>query len=186
MPMPVVFEKTGFDRLYVVKTGIARDERGFFAETYSKNVFGEAGFTEEFVQDNLSESARGTLRGMHYQIHPQAMVKLVRCVKGAVYDVVVDLRRGSPTFGKWWGHELSERDGLSLWIPIGFAHGFLALEDGTLVQYKCTGHHSPACERALSYRCPKVGIRWPFDPAIISRKDAAAPVLDQAEFNFVY
>lgn len=186
MPMPVTFEKTEFDGLYVVQSGVIRDNRGFFAETYSKNMYREAGILGEFVQDNLSESAKGTLRGMHYQIEPDAMIKLVRCLRGAIYDVVVDLRRGAPTFGKWWGCELNDRNALALWIPAGFAHGFLALEDASLVHYKCTAHHVPAAERSVSYACPKIGIRWPSPPALISKKDAEAPCLDAAEFNFVY
>ncbi len=186
MPMPVAIEKTEFDGLYVVRTGLIRDDRGFFAETYSKNMYREAGLAGEFVQDNLSESAKGTLRGMHYQIEPDGMVKLVRCLRGAIYDVVVDLRRGAPTFGKWWGCELNERDGATLWIPVGFAHGFLALEESSVVHYKCTAHHVPSAERSLSYACPKVGIEWPAPPALISKKDIAAPCLDEAEFNFVY
>lgn len=184
MPMPVTMEPTGFDGIQIIKTGLFRDVRGFFSETYSKMMYAEAGFSEEFVQDNLSESCKGTLRGLHYQIHPQPMGKLVRCIKGAVFDVVVDLRRSSATFGKWWGCELNEANGITLWIPIGFAHGFISLEDGTLVHYKCTGYHSPACERSLSYKCPKVGIQWPVAPSVISPKDAAAPDLDHAEYNF--
>jgi dTDP-4-dehydrorhamnose 3,5-epimerase len=186
MPMPVTVEKTDFEGLYLVKTGLVRDERGFFAESYSRNMFHHAGLTPVFVQDNLSESAKGTLRGMHYQLEPDAMIKLVRCIKGAIYDVVVDLRRGSPTFGKWYGTELSEQNGISLWVPTGFAHGFLALEEASLVHYKCTNHHAPNSERSLSHACPKIGIHWPFPPALISAKDVAAPNLDEAEFNFIF
>jgi len=186
MPMPVEFDKTELDGVLVVKTGIARDERGFFSETYSKKVWAESGLAEIFVQDNLSKSAKGTLRGLHYQILPAGMGKLIRCVRGAVFDVAVDLRRGSPTFGRWAGCTLSEGNGLSLWVPVGFAHGFLALEDETLVHYKCSAHHSPAHERSLSYRCPKVGIAWPIAPGNVSKKDREAPELGQAEFNFTY
>ena len=186
MPMPVEFEATEFGGVLLVKTGLFRDERGFFCESYSQGMFAEGGFSEQFVQDNLSESSKGTLRGMHYQIAPDVMGKLVRCVKGAVFDVVVDLRHRSPTFGRWMGQELNEANGLSLWVPVGFAHGFLSLEDGSLVHYKCTSHHSPACERSLSYKCPKVGIVWPMEPSVVSAKDAAAPLLDDAEFDFLY
>lgn len=186
MPMPVSVEEGGLNGLLLVRTGLFRDERGFFAETYSRNMFRAAGFEAEFVQDNLSESCLGTLRGMHYQIHPGAMGKLVRCVRGAVFDVAVDLRRGSPTFGHWRGHTLSEANGLSLWIPEGFAHGFVSLEDHTLVHYKCSAHHAPECERSLSYKCPKIGIEWPMTPKVVSKKDAAAPGLEAAEYNFDY
>jgi len=114
MPMPVEISTTEIEGVLVIKTGIFRDERGFFSETYSKNVWAEAGFNEDFVQDNLSKSAKGTLRGMHYQLAAHGMGKLVRAVTGAVFDVAVDLRRGSPTFGKWVGRELSAENGLSL------------------------------------------------------------------------
>lgn len=186
MPMPVSIEDGGLDGLLLVRTGLFRDDRGYFAETYSQHMFREAGLDVAFVQDNLSESRRGTLRGMHYQIRPQAMGKLVRCIRGAIFDVAVDLRQGSPTFGQWKGHPLSEENGLTLFIPEGFAHGFIAIEDHALVHYKCTAHHSPECERSLSYRCPKIGIEWPLEPLIISRKDAEAPGLDEADYNFQY
>ena len=182
--MPVEIEKTRMDGVFVVKTGIFHDTRGFFCESYSKKMYQEAGFREAFVQDNLSESSKGTLRGMHYQIYPDIMGKLVRCIRGAIFDVVVDLRKDSATFGQWMGQELSEANGLTLWVPPGLAHGFVALEDKTLVHYKCTSHHSPSCERTLSYKCPKIGIQWPIEPAIISGKDAAAPGLDEAEYRF--
>ncbi len=184
MPMPVQMEPAELAGVYIVKTGLFRDARGFFSESYSKKMFAEAGLREEFVQDNLSESCKGTLRGLHYQILPHPMGKLVRCIKGAVYDVVVDLRRSSPTFGKWWGMELNEANGLSLWVPAGFAHGFVALEDLTLVHYKCTEHHTPECERSLLYKCPRINVQWPIEPTVISPKDAAAPDLDHAEYNF--
>jgi dTDP-4-dehydrorhamnose 3,5-epimerase len=144
----------------------------------------KAGFEAEFVQDNLSRSCCGTLRGMHYQLEPHGMGKLVRCVRGAVFDVAVDLREGSPTYAKWVGRELSEGNHLSLWVPVGFAHGFVALEDDSLVHYKCTEIHTPAAERALSYKDPTVGIEWPLAPTVVSPKDEAAPLLGDAEANF--
>jgi dTDP-4-dehydrorhamnose 3,5-epimerase len=184
MPMPVHIESTEIEGVLIVKTGIFHDERGFFSESWSHGMWKDAGFEETFVQDNLSESAKGTLRGMHYQILPEGMGKLVRCVRGSIYDVAVDLRKGSPTFGQYVGRELSGENGLSLWVPVGFAHGFVALEDHAMVHYKCTGMHSPDCERSLSYKCPKVGIEWPLEPSIISGKDEDAPGLDEAEYNF--
>jgi dTDP-4-dehydrorhamnose 3,5-epimerase len=114
------------------------------------------------------------------------MGKLVRVIRGSIFDVGVDLRRGSPTFGRWLGRELSSENGLALYFPPGFAHGFLALEDNTYVYYKCTNVHVPEAERALSYQDPSVGIVWPIEPTIISNKDAAAPFLDEAEYNFIY
>lgn len=186
MPMPVKITDTEIPAVKIVETGIFHDARGFFSESYSNKMWAEAGFEEVFVQDNLSKSAKGVLRGMHYQIHPDGMGKLVRCVSGAIFDVAVDLRQGSPTFGHYVGRELSAENNLSLWVPVGFAHGFVSLADDTLVHYKCTGTHSPECERALSYQDPEVNIKWPLPPTIISEKDAAAPLLVGAETNFVY
>lgn len=187
MPMPVQMEPVdAIPGLLIVHTGVAADDRGFFAESYSRSMWSEAGFTEAFVQDNLSCSKRGALRGMHYQLAARGMGKLVRAVKGGVYDVAVDLRRGSPSFGQWHGIELTAANRLSFWVPPGFAHGFLALDDDTLVLYKCTAHHAPEAERALSYRCPEVAIDWPLEPTIVSPKDAQAPMLSDAEYDFVY
>ena len=138
------------------------------------------------MQDNLSESKRGTIRGLHYQLEPKGMGKLVRAIRGSVFDVAVDLRRGSPWFGKWVGRTLSAENGLSLWVPVGFAHGFLALEDDTLVLYKCTATHAPEAERAVSYADPAIGIAWPFTPTLVTPKDDAAPKLAAADFNFQY
>jgi len=186
MPMPVTLEATPIADLLVVKTGVLHDARGYFSETHSQRMWREAGFDATFVQDNLSKSSKGTLRGLHYQIEPEGMGKLVRCLQGAVFDVAVDLRKGSPTYGKWHGLELSGKNHLSFWVPAGFAHGFVALEDNTLVHYKCTAHHAPDCERALHYACPKVGIQWPMAPTVITEKDEAAPGLDDVDTNFVY
>ena len=186
MPMQIQIAPTEIDSVREVHTGRVGDDRGFFAETYSQEMWSRAGFDEAFVQDNLSESRRGTLRGMHYQIEPNAMGKLVRCIRGAIFDVAVDLRRGSPTFGSWVGRELRGANDLSLWIPTGFAHGFVALEDDTLVHYKCTSMHAPESERALSYRDPSVAIDWPIEPTVVSPKDAEAPMLADIEANFEY
>lgn len=184
MPMPVEIVNTEIEAVKVVKTGLFKDDRGFFTESYSKTMWAEQGFHEEFVQDNLSCSAKGVMRGMHYQLNPHAMGKLVRVVRGAIFDVAVDMRQGSPTFGKWVGRELTGENGLALWVPGGFAHGFVSLEEETYVYYKCTAIHAPEAERSLSYKCPKVGIEWPLMPSIVSDKDEAAPVLDDAETNF--
>lgn len=186
MPMPVEFSKTEIEDVLEVKTGLFEDDRGFFTETYSLPVWQAGGFDGVFVQDNLSRSAKGTLRGMHYQLSTHGMGKLVRVVKGSVFDVAVDLRKGSPSFGKWVGRTLSDENALSLWIPEGFAHGFVALEEDTLVWYKCTGSHAPEAERALNYRDPEVAIEWPIEPTIISAKDADAPMFGDVESDFVY
>lgn len=184
MPMPVRFEPTEIESVLEVHTGVIPDDRGFFSESYSREMWARGGFDERFVQDNLSQSRRGTLRGMHYQIEPHAMGKLVRCLRGSIFDVAVDLRAGSPTFSKWVGRELSAENHLSLWVPTGFAHGFLALEDDTLVHYKCTEIHTPEAERAVSYKDPTIGIAWPIEPSVTTEKDENAPLLEHAEFNF--
>ena len=186
MPMPVSFAETEIPDVKEVHVGLHGDPRGFFSETYSRKMWQQQGFDETFVQDNLSLSCKGTLRGLHYQIEPHGMGKLVRALRGAIFDVAVDLRKGSPTFGKWVARTLSAENNLALWVPAGFAHGLLALEDDTLVYYKCTEMHTPKCERALSYRDPAIGIEWPFEPTEITEKDANAPLLADAEYNFAY
>lgn len=186
MPMQVSVEEAGLPGVLVVKAGIARDDRGYFSEIYSKKTFAEAGIDADFVQDNLSLSAEGIFRGLHYQLEPYAMGKLVRAIRGAVYDVVVDLRRGSPTFGLWKGVTLTEENHLALWVPPGFAHGFLTLENNTLFHYKCTQIHTPEAERSIRYDDPALGIQLPVAPKLLSPKDAQAPLLKNAEFNFQY
>lgn len=186
MPMPVEMTPTEIPHVLEIKTGIFHDHRGFFSETYSQPVWENAGFNGNFLQDNLSCSKKGTLRGMHYQLDPHGMGKLVRVVQGAIFDVAVDLRSESPTLGNWVGKTLSAENGLALWVPNGFAHGFVALEDDTLVYYKCTGVHVPEAERSLSYKDPEVAIEWPLEPTIVSDKDENAPSLGDAEYNFVY
>jgi len=186
MPMPIKLAKTELDGVLVVETLAIRDDRGFFSESYSKRMFDEAGFHETFLQDNISESSKGVLRGLHYQINPHAMGKLVRVLTGAVFDVAVDLREGSPSFGKWVGRTLSAENRLAMWVPAGFAHGFIALEDKSLVLYKCTAIHTPEAERALLYSDPQIGIEWPIEPTLIAPKDRVAPTLENADYNFTY
>ena len=184
--MSVLITRTEIDGLLVAETKIFGDERGFFYEAFSQKTWGAAGFSETFVQDNLSKSAKGTLRGLHYQVEPHGMGKLVRVLRGAIWDVAVDLRRGSPTFAKWMGHTLTGENGLALWVPVGFAHGFISLEDDTLVYYKCTNTYTPEAERSVLYCDPAIGIEWPIEPTSVSKKDTAAPLLDKAEYNFTY
>ncbi|NIA15774.1 MAG: dTDP-4-dehydrorhamnose 3,5-epimerase [Nitrospiraceae bacterium] len=184
--MPVTITELEIPGVLLVECGCFFDDRGFFSEIYSEPVWCEAGFTRRFVQDNLSLSRKGTLRGMHYQLDPNGMGKLVHAIKGAAFDVGVDLREGSPTFGKWIGRELNADNRYALWFPAGFAHGFVALEDETLVYYKCDSCHAPDAERSLCYNDPAVGIEWPAQPTIISDKDATAPLLADAEYNFKF
>lgn len=186
MPMPVKVSPTEIPDVLVVETGIAKDDRGFFSESYSAPMFAAAGLREPFLQDNLSSSKKGTIRGLHYQIEPKAMGKLVRALRGSIFDVAVDIRRGSPWFGKWVGRTLTAENRLSLWVPVGFAHGFVALEDDTLVLYKCTTIHAPETERAIHHSDPTLAVAWPLPPSMVSPKDAQAPSFAEAEYNFEY
>ena len=186
MPMPISFKPTEIDAVWEVNAGVFEDDRGFFMEAYNAATWTEAGFTEPFLQDNVSTSKRGTLRGLHYQLEPHGMGKLVRAMKGSIFDVAVDIRQGSPTFGKWVGRTLSAENKLALWVPSGFAHGFIALEDDSMVWYKCTSTHAPESERSIRYNDPAIGIDWGIEPEVISDKDAVAPLLAEAEYNFAY
>ena len=158
------------------------DDRGFFLESYNKRTFQQlTGVATEFVQDNHSRSAINVLRGLHYQLK-QAQGKLIRVVAGEIFDVVVDLRRSSSSFGRWMGHRLSAQSKQMLWVPPGFAHGFLALADGTEVLYKTTDYYEPEHERCVLWNDPDVGIEWPLDGApVVSEKDRRGIPLKQAE-----
>ncbi|MCA9449441.1 MAG: dTDP-4-dehydrorhamnose 3,5-epimerase [Candidatus Omnitrophica bacterium] len=182
----VQFTPTEIEDVLLVETRFFKDERGFFTETYSRKNWAAEGFEETFLQDNMSLSSKGTLRGMHYQIEPHGMGKLIRALTGSIFDVAVDLREGSPTFGKWVGNTLSAENGLAMWVPAGFAHGFLALEPETLIYYKCTNTYAPESERSVSYKDPAIGIEWPIEPENLSPKDEVAPLLAEADFNFTY
>lgn len=152
------------------------DDRGHFLETWSTARYADAGVGGPFVQDNVSVSQRGVLRGLHFQ-HPDGQGKLVSVLRGRVFDVAVDVRRGSPTFGRWVGAELSDRDNHQLWVPAGFAHGFQVLSDEAVFAYKCTAPYAPAHERTIRWDDPAIGIRWPGPAPRLSAKDAAAPRL---------
>jgi dTDP-4-dehydrorhamnose 3,5-epimerase len=185
--MPFAIRKTELPGVLEVESPVHGDGRGFFTEIYNTDRWSPAGFPKlQFAQDNLSCSSRGTLRGLHFQVEPHAQGKLVRCLQGSVFDVAVDIRRGSPTFGKWAGRTLTARSGLALWVPTGFAHGFLVLEDNTLVLYKCTTCYAPQAERSILWNDPAIGIAWPQPATSLSKKDADAPPLSGADFNFVY
>ena len=162
------------------------DDRGFFFESWNQRHFDAAvGEPIAFSQDNHSRSSRGVLRGLHYQLEPEPQGKLVRSSRGAIFDVAVDLRRSSPTFGQWVGAELSGEKQQQLWVPMGFAHGFLTLSDHAEVLYKASGFWSKTCERSLRWSDPEVGISWPLDrlagvAPLLADKDAAAPSLAEA------
>ena len=158
------------------------DERGFFSETYNARALAEHGFDKAFVQDNHSFSARrGTLRGLHFQRPPHMQDKLIRVTRGAVFDVAVDIRKGSPTFGQWVGEELSADNWRQLLVPAGFAHGFVTLTSDVEVLYKVTDYYAPACEDGLAWNDPALGIAWPIDPAEVTTnaRDGAWPALGQ-------
>lgn len=174
---------TALPEVKVIEPDVFGDERGFFLEAWNARAFGELGIGPRFVQDNHSRSARGVLRGLHYQLR-HAQGKLVRVVSGRIFDVAVDLRRGSPRFGQWAGTELSAGNKRQIWIPPGFAHGFLALEDETDCLYKCTDYWSPGDERSLLWNDPELRIAWPFEgigAPRLSCKDRNAPPLKAAE-----
>jgi len=174
---------TALPEVLVLEPSVFGDERGFFMESYNRRVFNEAvGYDVEFVQDNHSRSTRGVLRGLHFQLPPQAQGKLVRVTSGAVFDVAVDVRRDSPRFGQWVGLELSEANKRQLWIPAGFAHGFLVLSDQADFLYKATDYYAPELERTVRWDDPSVGVSWPDagSPVRLSAKDAVAPVLREA------
>ena len=162
------------------------DHRGYFGETYSKRKYDDLGIVDEFVQDNHSLSkAVGTLRGLHFQATPSAQAKLVRCGRGAIFDVAVDIRIGSPTYGKWEGYELTAENGLQLYVPIGFAHGFVTLQPDSEIVYKCSDYYAPQAEGAVLWN--SCGIAWPLlgDP-ILSDKDTIAPAFNDFNSPFVY
>jgi dTDP-4-dehydrorhamnose 3,5-epimerase len=167
----------------VVEPAVHRDARGFFLETFSVPKYAAGGIADTFVQDNHSRSQRGVLRGLHYQLPPHAQGKLVRVVRGSAFDVAVDIRRGSPTFGRWAGVTLDAASHRQLWIPPGFAHGFLALEDDTHFLYKTTDYYARDCERAIAWDDPAIGIDWPAlgSAPLLAAKDAAALPLARAD-----
>ena len=178
---------TELPEVIILEPKVFGDERGFFMESYNRRAFNEAvGYEVDFVQDNHSRSARGVLRGLHYQLPPHAQGKLIRVVCGRVFDVAVDVRRGSPRFGRWVGVELSDANSRQMWIPPGFAHGFLVLSGMADFLYKTTDYYAPAAERSIQWNDPTLGVRWPIDKLapILSGKDAAAPALAESEvFN---
>ena len=167
---------TSIDGLLRVEPRVFSDARGRFHETWAQARYREAGIPGPFVQDNLSHSTRGVVRGLHYQ-QPHAQGKLVSVPFGRVWDVAVDLRAGSPTFGRWEAFELSDEDARQLWIPAGFAHGFQVLSERAIFAYKCTEAYHPESERTVRWNDPALGVDWPLPDAVLSPKDAAAPLL---------
>lgn len=164
---------------YIIELEKKGDERGFFGRTYCEKEFQQAGLDNHFVQINNSlSSQKGTLRGMHYQMHPHSETKIVRCIKGALYDVVLDLNTNSPTFGQSYGVELSDDNRKMMYVPKGFAHGFLTIQDETEAFYLVSEFYAPQSERGIRWNDPKFGIKWPFDPVVVSDKDKNHPLFD--------
>lgn len=177
------FTPTAIPAVILLEPRIYRDERGFFLETYRREQFCAAGIPDSFVQDNHSGSYRGTLRGLHYQIR-QPQGKLIRVIAGEIFDVAVDLRRSSATFGKWVGTSLSAENHLQMWIPAGFAHGIYVLSEWAELVYKTTDYYAPEWERTLLWNDPQIRITWPLhqqEPPTLSPKDIHGTLLSQAE-----
>ena len=172
------FEPTSIPDVVLIKPQVYEDKRGFFLETFRRSYFAEEGIDVEFLQDNMSASVKGTLRGLHYQIRNQ-QAKLLMVPKGKILDVAVDLRKGSPTFGRHISAVLSSENKHQLYIPTGFAHGYSVLEDETLVSYKCSDYYNPDAERGLLWNDPQLGINWRFSDPIVSDKDQKQPKLSE-------
>lgn len=183
----MLVEKTSLSDVVIITPRRFGDARGWFMETFNAPRMAEAGISLNWVQDNQSFSAaKGTLRGLHYQRSPHAQDKLVRCSRGALLDVAVDFRAGSPTFGKWVSVELTAENGRQLLVPKGFLHGFVTLTDDTEVQYKCTDVYAPDCDGAVRWDDPELGIDWGTTAPILSDKDAKAPLLKDAPRPFTW
>jgi dTDP-4-dehydrorhamnose 3,5-epimerase len=178
--------ETKLKDVLLVEPRVFADARGFFFESYNQKAFIDAGIGDNFIQDNMSRSVKGTLRGLHYQLAPHTQGKLVRCTLGEVFDVAVDIRRNSPNYGKWVGVNLSADNKHALWVPAGFAHGFLTLSEYAEFSYKCTNLYEPTAERSLIWNDPDIGIEWPIppNPDFLSAKDKIGKKLKDAEINF--
>jgi dTDP-4-dehydrorhamnose 3,5-epimerase len=182
--MPFEFVPLDLNGVVLVKPRVFGDERGFFLELYKHSDYLRAGIAGHLVQDNYSRSSRGVLRGLHYQKRPKAQGKLVTCLRGTIYDVAVDITRGSPAFGKWVGVELSDENRYLLYVPHGFAHGFQVLSESAEVMYKCTDEYAPAEDRGIIWNDPDIGVAWPLKDPVLSDKDAVHPRLRDADVNF--
>jgi len=184
--MPCTIQTTPIKDLLVIEPKVFPDSRGWFYESYKASDYQKAGIVEIFVQDNHSLSCRGTLRGLHFQTAPHAQGKLVRVTRGCIWDVAIDLRHNSATFGQWHGLELSAENRLVFWIPAGFAHGFISLEDDTELQYKCTAEYCAAADAGLHWNSPLLNIPWPDLglPPLLSPKDEQLPPFDPSSVYF--
>ncbi len=181
--MPFTFQRLSIPDVILIEPNVHRDSRGFFMETFKQSEFLENGIAEKFIQDNWSHSSYGTLRGLHFQRPPKAQAKLVMVLKGEVFDVAVDIRQGSPTFGRWVGLLLSHSRPQMLYIPAGFAHGFCVLSDEADFIYKVSQEYSPELDSGILWNDPDIGIGWPIASPLLSNKDQALPRLKDAYLN---
>jgi len=186
MHMPFNFKRLEIPEVIVVEAKSFSDERGFFLESFKESDFTSNGIDAKFVQDNISHSIKNVLRGLHYQKNPKAQAKLVTTIRGEIYDVTVDIRKGSPTFGKWVSEILSEDNHKSLYVPEGFAHGFCVLSDEADVLYKVNQEYSSENERGIFWNDPYFEITWPVDNPILTKKDLELPLLNDIDNNFSY
>lgn len=180
--------ETPLPGLLIIEPSVFEDHRGYFFESYKQNSYLESGMNAQFIQDNESKSGRGVVRGLHYQLNPVAQAKLVRVVLGAVYDVALDLRKGSPTFGQWYGLEINETDKKQMYIPRGFAHGFSVLSETAVFSYKCDNLYNRDADRAINPFDPQLAIDWQLNETEwkVSDKDKAAPLFADADMNFIF
>ena len=185
--MPFEFIETELKDVLIIKPKVFGDKRGFFLESYKKNDFYNAGIKEEFNQDNHSKSTKGVLRGLHFQLNPKSQAKIVRCVRGKIYDVAVDIRKNSPTYKKWIKVELSEDNKQMIYIPVGFAHGFVVLSEEAELIYKATNEYAPDLDGGIRWNDSDINVDWGIDfIPIISDKDASLPAFKDARMNFEY
>ncbi len=180
--MPFSFKSTEIPEVIILEPGVFKDERGFFLETYKLSEFTENGIEVDFVQDNHSKSTRGVLRGLHFQQAPRQQAKLVRCTRGRIFDVAVDIRPDSATFKKWVGVELSEDNKKLLYIPEGFAHGFVVISEEAEVLYKTSNEYSPEHDAGIRWNDPEIGVRWGTGNPLVSEKDAGLPFLRDLKY----
>ena len=184
--MPFQFEKLEIPDLILITAKAFEDPRGFFMETHKQSEFASNGITQTFVQGNFSRSTYGVLRGLHYQLSPKAQGKLVNVIRGEIYDVAVDIRKGSPSFAKWVGLKISADDFRLIYVPTGFAHGFCVVSDEADVAYMVTEEYAPEADRGIAWNDPVLGIDWPVEEPILSKKDSELPDLNDTENNFLY
>jgi len=182
--MPFDFKKLSLPEVILITPKVFGDNRGFFTENYKRSDFEKAGIGESFCQDNISRSAKGVIRALHFQQDPHAQGKLVQCLRGKVIDVAVDIRRGSPRFGQWAAEVLDEESRKMLYVPPGFAHGYGVLSDMAEVNYKVTSEYAPQAERGILYSDPAIGVPWGIEVPVLSAKDLVLPPLAQADINY--